>query len=89
MTQKQIYACWAHLHKATWRLDNDQVKSALKVLEQMNNIDVEIISVPVEDGISSLAFGFENILDEYGEEIIKIAMDSTCENPSQYFAVQH
>ena len=46
----------------------------------MDNLDIEIIPTPTEDGISSLAFNFKNILEDYGEEIIEIAMDSTCEN---------
>jgi hypothetical protein len=48
------------------------------VLERVDNVDIEIIPVPMEDGISSLAFNFKNILEDYGEEIIEIAMDSTC-----------
>lgn len=66
------------MHEDTWQLDNDQVKSALKVLTQFDGIDIEIISLPVEDGISTIAFGFKNILDDYGVEIQEIAMDSTC-----------
>ena len=78
LTQKQVYACWTHLHESTWQLDNDQVKSTLMVLERVDNIDIEIIPVPMKDGISSLAFNFKNILEDYGEEIVEIAMDSTC-----------
>ena len=48
------------------------------VLERVDNIDIEIIPVPTEDGISSLAFNFKNILEDYGEEIVETAMDSTC-----------
>ncbi|KAF8226953.1 hypothetical protein L208DRAFT_1406196 [Tricholoma matsutake] len=77
LTQKQVYTYWAHIHEATWRLDNDQVKSAIKLLEHVNDIDIEIIPVPTEAGISSLAFGFKNILADYGEELHEIAVDST------------
>ena len=77
ITQKQVYAHWAHLHEASWRLDNDQVKSALRVLEQVDNINIKTIAVPQEDGISSLAFSFKDILGDYREEITEIAMDST------------
>ena len=48
------------------------------VLEHVDNIDIEIIPVPMEDGISLLTFNFKNILEDYGEEIVEIAMDSTC-----------
>ena len=79
LTQKQVYAYWAHLHEGSWRLDDDQVKSATLVLERVQDLDVEIIHVPHEDGISSLAFGFKKILEDYGEEIVEIALDLTCE----------
>ncbi|KAF8220084.1 hypothetical protein L208DRAFT_1335813, partial [Tricholoma matsutake] len=58
-------------------LDDDQVKSALMVLEHEEGLDIEIIPIQTKDGISSLAFSFKNILQDYGEEIIEIAMDST------------
>jgi len=76
--QKQVYTYWAHIHEATWRLDNDQVKSAIKLLEHVNDINIKIIPVHTEAGISSIAFGFKNILADYGEELHEIAMDSTC-----------
>jgi len=47
-------------------------------LERVNDIDIEIIPVRTEAGISSIAFGFKNILADYGEELHEIAMDSTC-----------
>lgn len=81
ITEKQIYAYWVHLNEATWRLDDDQVKSALKVLERAEGIDVEIIPIRNEPGISTIAFGFKDILDDYGKEIKEIAMDLTCMCP--------
>jgi hypothetical protein len=49
------------------------------VLKRAEDLHIEIISMPTEDGISSLAFSFKNILEDYGEEIVELAMDSTCE----------
>ena len=49
------------------------------VLKHTEDLDIEIISVPTEDGISLLAFSFKNILEDYSEEIVELAMDSTCE----------
>ena len=40
----------------------------------MDNLNIEIIPTPTKDGISSLAFNFKNILDNYGEEIIGIQL---------------
>ncbi|KAF8223632.1 hypothetical protein L208DRAFT_1516442, partial [Tricholoma matsutake] len=47
------------------------------VLEREEGLNIEIIPIQTKDGISSLAFSFKNILQDYGEEIIEIAMDST------------
>lgn len=66
------------MHEATWRLNNNQVKSALEVLTQFDGIDIELIPLHVEDGISTIAFGFKTILDDYETEVQEIAMDSTC-----------
>jgi hypothetical protein len=78
LTEKQIYASWAHLNEDTWRLNNEQVKSAQKILENLEGDRIEIIPVRAEDGISAIAFGFKEIVSDYGKEITEIAMDSTC-----------
>ena len=50
------------------------------VLEHEEGLNIEIIPIQTKDGISSLAFSFKNILQDYGEEIVEIAMDSICVN---------
>ncbi|KAJ6506451.1 hypothetical protein DFH09DRAFT_1200157 [Mycena vulgaris] len=77
LNEKQIYRYWAEVNSGEWRLDDDQVKSALKVLEKYEDLSVEIIPITAEDGISALAFSFREILDEFGVDIEEIAMDST------------
>ncbi|KAJ7698358.1 hypothetical protein B0H17DRAFT_1006819 [Mycena rosella] len=57
LNEKQIYRHWAEVNSGEWRLDDDQVKSALKVLEKYEDLSVEIIPITAEDGISQwLAF---------------------------------
>jgi hypothetical protein len=81
LTEKQVYACWAHLNEEKWRLDDDQVTSAIKLLELKNGHEVEVIPTDPEDGISSVSFTFKGVLEEVGEDIIEVAMDSTCTSP--------
>jgi hypothetical protein len=78
VTQKQIYALWSELNEGEWRLDDDQVKSAQMILEKLEGIEVEIIPIRSETGIHSIAFAFEEILDEWAEMTEELAMDSTC-----------
>ncbi|KAG6905686.1 hypothetical protein DXG01_001260, partial [Tephrocybe rancida] len=49
----------------------------LKVLETFDGIEVDIIAIPEEKGISSIAFVFKEVLAKYGAQIAEIAMDST------------
>ncbi|KAG6907426.1 hypothetical protein DXG01_008891 [Tephrocybe rancida] len=77
LTQKQVYAHWAQHNESRWRLDNDQVLSARKVLEACEGIKVNVIDVPQERGISSLAFAFQEVLSAYGAQITEITMEST------------
>ena len=50
------------------------------VLEHEEGLNIEIVPIQTEDRILSLALSFKNILQDYREEIIKIAMDSICVN---------
>lgn len=73
-----MYARWAELNEEQWRLDDDQVKSAARLLAKMDGKEVEIIPVTQEDGIHAIAFTFKDVLEKIGKEVIEIAMDSTC-----------
>lgn len=87
LTEKQIYAHWAHLNEDCWRLDKNQVKSAVKVLEAFDGMVVDIIPILEEAGISTVAFAFREILSDYGNEVLEIAMDSTCKCHDNYKCV--
>jgi MULE transposase domain len=79
LTEKQIYAYWAQMNTGVWRLKEDQIESALAILAKVDGVNIDIIPVPAEDGISALAFAFRDALKLYGEQIIEVAMDSTCQ----------
>ena len=73
-----MYARWAELNEEQWRLDDDQVKSAAKLLAKMDDEEVEIIPIIQEDGIHAIAFTFKDVLERIGRQVIEVAMDSTC-----------
>jgi len=89
LTEKQIYSHWVHLNEAAWRLDDDQVTSARTLLRKLNGEKIEIIPIHQEDGINTIAFAFKDILDDFGDEILEIAMDSTCTCLELFFASAH
>jgi hypothetical protein len=81
LTEKQVYAYWQQLNVARWRLRDDQVESARAILQRVNGIKIDVIPILAEAGIDAIAFAFKDILEGYGEEVIEVAMDSTCQSP--------
>jgi hypothetical protein len=78
LTQKQIYAQWAKLNEGSWRLDDEQLQSARKVLMSFQGTKIEIIPTRAEPGIVVMAFAFKEVFDNFGDEVTEVAMDSTC-----------
>lgn len=81
VTEKQVYAEWMRLNQKKWRLDDNQKKSALKLLESMEGHEVEIIEIREQTGIHAVGFAFKEIIEEISEAIEELAMDSTCKFP--------
>ncbi|KAG6848311.1 hypothetical protein H0H93_001313, partial [Arthromyces matolae] len=78
LTEKQIYAAWMRENEGEWRLADDQVKSAIRLLEKLEvGEKVDVIPLAQEDGMNTIAFALREILDRYGDEIEELAMDST------------
>uniref|UniRef100_A0A0W0F7W1 Uncharacterized protein n=1 Tax=Moniliophthora roreri TaxID=221103 RepID=A0A0W0F7W1_MONRR len=79
LTQVQIYYWGLKLNQNIWKLKDNQLESAIKILKKAceDGVKVKIIDTPVKDRISSLAFMFTGILDEYGECVCELAMDLT------------
>lgn len=66
------------MHEGSWRFDDDQLESTKKLLAKLEGFKIENIPVHEEEGISAIAFAFKDIVDDFGEEMQEIAMDSTC-----------
>jgi len=73
-----VYASWSHVNESVWRLDDDQVVSAKRVLESFDGSATETIPITPEPGISTIAFALKEPIDSYGGRTAELAMDSTC-----------
>jgi hypothetical protein len=78
LSQKQIYAYWAHINQDRWRLDDEQLKSAQKVLETYQGTKIQQIPIRHEEGMTTIAFAFRRVIDKFGPTVTEVAMDSTC-----------
>ena len=58
---------------------DDQIESTCLGLQAADPNTVEMLSITTEDGIDTVAFAFREVLDQYGGEVLEVAMDSTCE----------
>ncbi|KAF5391119.1 hypothetical protein D9757_003048 [Collybiopsis confluens] len=65
LTEKQIQAKWTRVNKKNWLLDDNQVKSALLLLQRAEKEKTEVIPITQRNGASSIAFAFTEIVDSY------------------------
>ncbi|KIJ33967.1 hypothetical protein M422DRAFT_182641 [Sphaerobolus stellatus SS14] len=77
LTEEQIYIRWSRMNTDRWRLADDQVQSAIKLLETVEGVSVEIIPIKKEDGIHAIGFTLKDALEDWGQEVCELAMDST------------
>lgn len=66
------------MNQEIWQFNEDQVKSAIKLLKSKEGHEVDIIPIIQEDGIDAVAFTFRGVLEDVGKEIAEVAMNSTC-----------
>ncbi|CAK5267884.1 unnamed protein product [Mycena citricolor] len=77
ITEKQVYRHWSDINKANWRKKDDQVASAAALLAEYDGLAVDVIEIKPEDGLSTIAFSFRDIINDFGVDTQSIAMDST------------
>jgi hypothetical protein len=66
------------LNKDSWRLEDDQVESAIQVLKRAEGTSIDKIPTRTEAGITVFAFALKEVVDSFGMNVTEIAMDSTC-----------
>ncbi len=77
-TEKQIYHEWTRQSEKEWRLDDNQVKSAKKLIQSMEDYTTIVIPITAQPGIHAIVFALKEPLDDIGSETVEVAMDSTC-----------
>lgn len=80
VTERQIYALWTKENEGAWKLDDDQVISAQKLIEKHAGKEVILVSTRNEPGMVALAFALKEPLEKWGEQTLEIAFDGTCES---------
>lgn len=78
LTEKQVYARWTHTNETAWRLDVDEVKSARKLLDSVEGVDIEHVPLTEEPGRLSFACVFKKAVEAWAEKTEELALDSTC-----------
>ncbi|KAG8938810.1 hypothetical protein FRC04_007517 [Tulasnella sp. 424] len=87
MTAKQVGNHWSKANEGVWKLDEDQVKSAKLLVEQVAGKDLEIVALHAEPGMSAIAFSLKEPLEEWGEETAEIAFDGTFNTNAAHYEI--
>jgi hypothetical protein len=77
LTQKQVHHWWREYSKNAWKRDNDQVQSAMMLINEYNNNVTEMFYV-TENGITAIAFGVKDFIDKVGRKAVEVGIDATC-----------
>ncbi|KAG6848130.1 hypothetical protein H0H93_003112 [Arthromyces matolae] len=87
-SKKAIYHIWHEHNSQKWKRSEDEVESARKLIQEAMQIDngrselykVAPITLHSEDGFTAIAFALPGILDQWGNKIREISLDSTWES---------
>ncbi|KAJ6614190.1 hypothetical protein B0H10DRAFT_1803925 [Mycena sp. CBHHK59/15] len=95
-SRRAIYTLWAKTDREKWKMDDDEVESAIKIIERASTeqtgtydghpiFRAEPIVLPSVEGFSAVAFALPSVLQKWGGQVREIAMDSAWEtNKSQF-----
>jgi hypothetical protein len=78
VTAQQIHNAWANMSEIYWRRDDNQMKSALALLDEYpDDIDkFEPMNVP--DGVEIACWGMKKIAASLEGKVVEIGLDATC-----------
>ncbi|KAF8575877.1 hypothetical protein K439DRAFT_1649430 [Ramaria rubella] len=85
VSQRVVHNAWSTLNQVDWKRDEDQLKLAIKLLEEAQTkggLGIycgEHISLPTEDGFTALAWSLPDMLLQWGGRIHEAALDSAWE----------
>ncbi|CAG8718659.1 26839_t:CDS:2 [Racocetra persica] len=79
VTEKQIYYWWINFSQHIWKKDEDQIQSAIKIIEECD--DTEIILSIVENGVTIISFGVIELINKLDVNAVEIGVDVTCLEP--------
>ncbi|CAG8678400.1 21653_t:CDS:1, partial [Racocetra persica] len=60
ITEKQIYYWWMTFSQHIWKKDENQIQSAIKIIEQYD--DIELLLTVEENGVTMISFGVKEII---------------------------
>jgi len=80
ITEKQLHRWWVEFSQHAWKLDENQVQSAIKLINQHNI--VELMFSTIDDQITAIAFGIKELIASVGVNAVEIGMDATCKYSS-------
>ncbi|KAF8587588.1 hypothetical protein K439DRAFT_1547853 [Ramaria rubella] len=88
---RAVHNAWSTLNQVDWKQDEDQLKSAIKLLEEAQTkgglgiYRAEHISLPTGDGFTALAWSLPDMLLQWGGRIHEAALDSAWETNRSRF----
>jgi hypothetical protein len=87
-SRKSVYQIWIGHCSQQWKRDEDEVKSANKLLREAAMLPetslYQVVEIPLteRDGFTAIALSLPQALRQFGGKIREISLDSACEYTS-------
>lgn len=73
----QIRNAWQKMSEEKWKRDEDQIKSACKLLEE-NKERVDLLEMTAIEGVEAIAWAMKGVMVGV-KDVVEVALDATCE----------
>ena len=83
ITVNQVHSAWTTMSETLWKCDSKQLPSVKKLLGELKD-NIAVLSLPGIDRVEQVAWVMTKIVLQLQGKIVKIGIDTTCENSSDH-----
>ena len=79
VSANQVHKAWTTMSETLWKRDVEQLPSVKTLLREYKD-DVDVLDIPVADGVEQVAWLMKKIAGPLNGKIVEIGIDATCKN---------
>ena len=85
VTANQVHKAWTTMSESLWKRNAEQLPSVKALLGEYKD-DVDVLDVPVVNGVEQIAWAMKMIVGPLRGKIVEIGIDATCKSQLKFEA---